>query len=461
MAPSETTASDQKWLQDFVEENSIHTFKIGAVDMDGVWRGKRVSSNYFIDKVYSDGTFICNILFGWDIQDEPIPNLAYTGEHTGFPDINLRPDLSTLAVVPWEPGTASVVCDIYERDGTPLDLSPRNVLRSQISHAESLGFRPLAAYEFEFYLFRGTPRELAARGWRDLEPFSDGHHTYSVYRDTGSEFVIGEVRRQLAEYGIFIEASNSEHGPGQFEVNIHYSDALKAADNAMLLKHTVKELAARHGLTASFIGKIKPEWAGCSGHVHQSLLNEDGSSAFANPSEPNRLSDVGNNYLAGLVEHCSDLTAIHLPNINSYKRIAVADWAPTTATWGVDNRTVSIRSIPGSGASARIENRVAGADSNPYLVIAAGLAAGLDGIEQGKTPPPAVEGSGYALPPGQATPLPLTLENATSQFEASPFARKYLGERFVDHYAATRRWELKKFESTVTEWEVARYLEHT
>ena len=459
MASSEASA-DQEKLTDFVEKNGIHTFKIGAVDLDGLWRGKRVSAEHFLDSVHSDGTFFCNILFGWDMQDEPIPDLAYTGWHTGFPDINLRPDMSTLAAVPWEPGTASVICDVFELDGSPLDISPRTVLKSMVARAESLGFSPIFAYEFEFYLFRGTSRELARRHWRDLEPLTEGHHTGSVYRDAGSEFLIGEVRRLLAEYGIFIEASNSEHGPGQFEVNIHYSDALKAADNAMLLKHTVKELAARQGLTASFIAKVNPLWAGSSGHVHQSLLSADGAAAFANPSDPGRLSDVGSNYLAGLVEHAADLTAIYLPNVNSYKRTEGGEWAGSSSTWGLDNRTVAIRSIPSSGTAARVENRIAGADANPYLVVAANLAAGLDGIEQGLTPPPVVEGNAYALPAGQAPPLPTSLADATDQLHASIFARKLLGDRFVDHFCAMRRWEIKNFAATVTEWEIARYLEH-
>ncbi|HET6500312.1 MAG TPA: glutamine synthetase family protein [Amycolatopsis sp.] len=458
---SSAASADRELIKDFVERNGIHTFKIGAVDLDGLWRGKRVSSDYFVESVHRSGTFICNILFGWDLQDEPVQNLAYTGWHTGYPDINLRPDLATLAPVPWEPGTASVICDVFERDGRPLDLSPRTVLRSTVSRAESLGYRPIAAYEFEFYLFRGTPRELATRDWRDLEPLSDGHHTYSVYRDTGSEFLIGDVRRQLAEYGVRIEASNSEHGPGQFEVNIHYADALRAADHAMLLKHTVKELAAQHGYTASFIAKVNSRWAGSSGHVHQSLLAEGGSAVFANPADPARLSEVGSSYLAGLVEHAAELTAISLPNINSYKRTEAGEWAGASSTWGVDNRTVAIRAIPGAGSAARVENRIGGADANPHLVIAANLAAGLDGIEQGMTPPPPVVGNAYDLPAGQAPRLPSSLSDAVERFGASTFARNFFGDRFVDHYAATRRWEIKQFASTVTEWEIARYLEHS
>lgn len=451
---------DTQWVKDFADEHQIHTFKIGAVDLDGLWRGKRVSRDYFLNSVCDKGTFICNILFGWDMQDEPISDLAYTGYDTGYPDVNLRPDLSTLKPVPWEPGVASAICDIFERDGRPLDISPRNVLRSMISRAESLGYQPIAAYEFEFYLFQGTPREIAANGWRDLQPLSDGHHTYNVYRDAGTDFLIGEVRRQLADYGVFIEASNSEHGPGQFEVNIHYSDALQAADNAMLLKHTIKELAAKHGYTASFIAKINPDWAGSSGHVHQSLLDNDGNPAFANPDDPKSLSAVGAHYLAGLVEHVADLTAIQLPTINSYKRIQGAQWAGSSSTWGVDNRTVAVRSIPDAGPAARVENRVGGADANPYLVLAANLAAGLDGIERELTPPAAIEGNAYDLPPGQAPLLPTSLMEATDRINASIFVRKMLGDRFVDHFAATRRWEINQFAAAVTEWEVARYLEH-
>jgi len=447
-------------LEEFAAQHDIHTFKIGAVDLDGLWRGKRVSRDYFLNSVHDSGTNICNILFGWDMQDQLIDGLSYTGWHTGYPDVNLRPDPTTLRAVPWEPGVASVICDIYERDGRPLDISPRGLLRAMVERAEGLGYRPIAAYEFEFYLFRGTPNELARRGWRDLEPISDGNHTYSVYRDAGTDFIIGEVRRRLADYGVYIEASNSEHGPGQFEVNIHYADALAAADNAMLLKHTIKELAAREGYTASFIAKVNPDWAGSSGHLHQSLLDLDGNPAFANAAQPGQLSEVGAQYLAGLVEHAAELTAIYLPTINSYKRTDGGQWAGSSSTWGVDNRTVAIRSIPSTGAGARVENRIGGADANPYLVIAANLASGLDGIERGLTPPPAVEGNAYELPASEAAPLPGSLPEAVDKFGASIFARKFFGERFVDHFAQTRRWEIRQFAAAVTEWELARYLEH-
>jgi glutamine synthetase len=208
------------------------------------------------------------------------------------------------------------------------------------------------------------------------------------------------------------------------------------------------------------MAKINHAWAGSSGHLHQSLRWEDGSPAFANPSSPGMLSETGQYYLAGLVMHAAELTAIQLPTVNSYKRTEGGSWAGASSTWGIDNRTVAIRSIPSAGGSARVENRIGGADANPYLVIAANLAAGLDGIEQGLTPPPMVEGNAYALPESKAPLLPTSLSDAIERFVSSIFARKFLGDRFVDHFAATRRWELKKFGSAITEWEIARYLEH-
>lgn len=454
--PETPTAED---LQRFVEENGIKTFKVGAVDIDGLWRGKRIAAPYFLESVASKGTNICNILFGWDMQDVSIADLTYTGWHTGYPDITLLPDLSTLRLVPWEPGTASVICDIYSIDGTPLDLSPRQVLRRVLAQAEQAGYSAKCGYELEFYMLKGTPDELASRGYRDLETFTRGNHTYSVYRDTASEHILGEIREQLAAYGIYIEASNSEHGPGQFEVNMRYCDALHAADGAMLLKSSVKELAARHGYTASFIAKLSSEWAGSSGHCHQSLVGLDGSRAFANPDDEDNLSAVGESYMAGVVELAKEMTAFYLPTINSYKRTEGATWAGSSATWGFDNRTVALRAIPGAGPSARIENRIAGADANPYLVIAASIAAGLHGVQKGLTPPAPIAGNGYEQA-GKDTVLPQTLDEALRVLETSNTVRTLLGDTFVDHFVATRRWEIQQFRAAVTEWEVARYLEH-
>lgn len=448
-------------LKSFIEDNNIKVVKIGAPDIDGLWRGKRITAEYFASAVGNTGTNVCNILFGWDLQDEPIPGLDYTGYHTGYPDVNLRPDLSTLHVIPHEPGTAAVVCDILTLDGEPLELSPRHLLRSMVERAHGLGFEPICAYEFEFYLFEGTPRELARRGYRDIEPITSGSHTYNVYRDTATDAIIGTIRDRLASVGVFIEASNSENGPGQFEVNIHYGSALEAADSALLLKHTVKEVAVEFGYTASFMAKIHQANAGSSGHVHQSLVSAvDGSPLFANPEQPKELSRLGMQYLAGIVTSARELTAMYLPTPNSYKRVEGPQWAGSSATWGLDNRTVAVRSIPSKGPAARVENRVPGADANPYLVLAANIAAGLAGIERGLDAPPIVIGSAYDLDLGDDAKLPHSLDRAIELFESSDIAREYFGADFVKHFSDTRRWELQQSRGAVTDWEIARYLEH-
>lgn len=445
----------------FLEEHHIKVVKLGAPDIDGVWRGKRIMAEYFLQAVAKSGTNICDIIFGWDILDVPISSLTFTGFHTGYPDVNLRPDLSTLTVVPHEPGTASVICDVLTLDGEHLELSPRGVLRRVIERAHDMGYEPVCSNEFEFYLIEGNPRELARRNYRDLETYSHGTHTYSVYRDSGSEFILGELRDRLATLGVFIEASNSENGPGQFEVNIHYSNALEAADSAMVLKHVTKELAAEHGYTATFMAKYLSAEAGSSGHVHQSLVNlSDGSPAFANPENPTELSLVGQQYLAGVVAGTREMSSLYLPTTNSYKRVEGPQWTGSSATWGLDNRTVAVRSIPSAGPAARIENRVPGADGNPYLVLAADIASGLNGIEQGLVPDAPVVGNAYELKLDDSKRVPVDLSRSTELLKQSDTAKQYLGERFVAHYAETREWEVQQSRLTVTDWEIARYLEH-
>ena len=459
MSTSESVPTTAAELQEFVDQNSIKTFKVGAVDLDGLWRGKRIAAQYFLESVADHGTNICNILLGWDMHDEPIPGLAFTGWQTGYPDMTLMPDMSTLRTVPWEAGTASVICDMLEVDGTALSLAPRALLQSVVDQAQAAGYTPKVGYELEFYLLKGTADELASRHFRDLEPLTRGHHTYSVQRDTASEFVIGEIREQLADYGIYIEASNSEHGPGQFEVNMRFCDAIAAADGAMMLKSSVKELAARHGLTASFIAKLHPVWAGSSGHMHQSLVDESGNPVFANPANPTQLSDLGLSYMAGVVELAKPMTALYLPTINSFKRTEGATWAGSSSTWGADNRTVALRAIPGAGRSARIENRIPGADANPYLVIAANIASGLHGIAKGLQPPAPMVGNAYEQL-DESNMLPGNLVSAADVLSASDTVRSIFGDDFVDHFVATRRWEVRLFNAHVTEWETARYLEH-
>lgn len=446
-------------VRDWLKSNGIHTVRVGTVDIDGLWRGKRIPARYFAESVWTKGTNLANILFGWDVTDDLLPGLKYTGWQTGYPDFNIRPDLSTLTTVPWEPGAASVMCDPYEFDGSAVGLSPRHLLRRAVQQVTDLGYTAAAAYELEFYLLDSSTSDIRSRGFRDLKPVTEGNHTYSLQRGNATEYVLAEIREKLAEAGVYIEACNTEHGPGQFEVNIRYGDPLQAADHAVMLKTGVREIAAQHGLTATFMAKIHPDWAGSSGHMHQSLTDASGEPLFASAGGK-ELSDTGRHYLAGLVSLARELSALYLPNTNSYKRSeAVGSWAGANATWGTDNRTVAVRAIPSTGHPARVENRLAGADANPYLVIAASLWSGLHGIKNSLEPGDAVTGNAYELPYDASKALPSTLGAALDLFEGSSAARDFFGEQFVEHYTATRRWEITKSNRAVTDWELGRFLE--
>ena len=446
-------------VERLIQEHAIDTVKLGVVDIDGLWRGKRIPVEYFLRDVWRHGTHICNILFGWDINDDLIPGLEYTGWHTGFPDLFLVPDLSTFAVVPWEEHTAAVIADFVDGDGRPIGLSPRHVLRTVVERAASLGYKPNIGYEFEFYVFRETVDSVREKGFADLAPLTPGIHTYNLYRGTLAEPLIGDLRRSMAQYGIPVEACNTEAGPGQFEISLHYSDAMRAADQAVLYKAGVKEIAAKHGLLASFMAKYHPEWSGSSGHIHQSLGSADATNLFYSDDAPDHLSDVARWYAAGQLATMREFTAFFCPTVNSYKRKLEKTWASTTATWGIDNRTTGLRVLSSTPQAARLEHRLPGADANPYIAVAASVAAGLWGVENRVKPPALSSGDAYELAGAGVIELPWTLEEAVGELDRGELARELLGREFVEHFIATRRWELLCARAAVTDWERARYLE--
>lgn len=445
-------------VKEFLDKHSIDTVRIGAVDIDGVWRGKQISADYF-RKAGTAGTNISDILFGWDVADRIADGLSFTGWDTGFPDVKIVPDLSTLALVPWEPNTAAVLCDIEKIGGGPVGLSPRFILQNAIEKVEKLGYRPYAAYEFEFYIFDGAIGDIADSQWRNIKPVAKSGHCYSMLHHASSSDIMGQIRKHLRAAGHEVEATNSEYGPGQYEINVNYADALKAADTAVFVKHAIKDIAAKNGLTATFMAKPRAEWAGSSGHVHLSISSLNGEPAFANASDPTSLSDIGKAFLAGMVGCARDLSAIYLPNINSYKRKTGGSWSGGNASWGFDNRTVSFRALPGAGKTARIENRIPGADTNPYLVIAGGLLSGLYGMEKQLVPSAAFMGNAYKATPDQAPPLANSLEEAAALFKNSEMVNSAFPKEFVRHLVEMKNWELLQSNSYVTDWELARYLE--
>ena len=449
---------DLPQIEQLIAERGIEVVKVGGADMDGIFCGKRILTSHFLEGCRGGGFPQCDVIFGWDIQQRLIDGLAIGSAKTGFADIQMRPDLSTFRTVPWEEGAATVICDYAHEDGRPVEVAPRQVLRRVVERAESAGYRPRMAVELEIRLFREDQESLRAKGYRALRPLSPGLNCYSIPHATMDEDVVGRIRKLMIDFGVPVEGYNREHGEGMYEINLHYADALNAADDALLYRSGTKEIAAQAGIVPTFMAKYDDQLDGCSGHVHQSLWSANGDeNLFWNADAPHHASEQMRAYAAGVLATLPEFMLMYAPNINSYKRFVAGSWAPTTVTWGFDNRTTALRFITGSRTADRIENRVPGADVNGYLGFAASLAGGLYGLERGLTCPPPIEGDAYSAT--EAPALPRTLHEAVERFDASALAREYFGSEFVEHYVRMRRWEVAAFQRAVTDWERQRYFE--
>ncbi|XXF76479.1 glutamine synthetase family protein [Myxococcaceae bacterium GXIMD 01537] len=450
-------ASDGDSLRRWFDEKGVRQVKVGAIDIDGVWRGKYLSLDKFFSAV-KGGLGFCDVIFGWDLADELLDNTRVTGWHTGYPDLHATVDVSTARIIPWEPDTAAFLLDLVNPDGTPYEASPRQLLHRVGQRARELGFLPKFGAEYEFYIFKETPASLKDKGYQGLTPLTPGMFGYSWLRTSMSAPLVHSLLDGCNAFGLDIEGFHTETGPGVFEAAIRYDALEKAADKAVLFKTVAKEICARHGLTACFMAKVNAKLPGCSGHVHQSLWTLKGErNAFHDASEPHGMSETMRHYLGGQLALMPELTALYWPTVNSYKRSVENTWAPTTATWGVENRTTAVRVIGESPKSMRLEYRQLGADMNAYIGMAASLAAGLWGIENEVEPPGPCLGNGYEA--RGAPPLPRSLKEAVALLDGSERARELLGETFVDHYVRTRQWEARQYERAVTSWELERYLE--
>ncbi|HYK91224.1 MAG TPA: glutamine synthetase family protein [Acidobacteriota bacterium] len=437
-----------------LEKGKIKRIKVGVTDIDGILRGKYVSLEKFTSAA-SSGMGFCDVVFGWDIGDVLYDAAKFTGWHTGYPDVQARIDLGTMRRIPWEEGTAFFLADLYKKDGEPLSLAPRQVFRSVLGRVESSGYNAHISAEYEFWFFRETADTLREKNFRKLTALSPGMFGYSVLRASQNAPFVLQLIEQLSAFGIPLEGFHTETGPGVYEAAVEVDAGLAAADKATLFKTAVKEIAARHGLTPTFMAKWSSDLPGSSGHLHQSLWDRDGRTNlfFAGKGDCSR---VMQQYTAGLVHYIPELMAMYCPTINSYKRTVPGTWAPVNATWGEDNRTTAVRTIPGNSKSTRVEMRLTGADINPYLAMAASLASGTEGIKrQMQLPPPTT--NAYAAT--DAPSLPRNLAEATRLLRESAMARDWFGEEFVEHYAITREWEIRQYEKAVTDWELLRYFE--
>ncbi|HEX6766146.1 MAG TPA: glutamine synthetase family protein, partial [Polyangiaceae bacterium] len=385
-------------------------------------------------------------------------NASYTGWHTGYPDALVHLDLATYREVPWDGNVPFLLGEFVDDAGAPLGICPRQLLKRVVRSLADEGYSVLSSFEYEFFHFRETAGSLAERGHQNPRPLTPGMFGYSILRLNQSRDYVNALMDELRAFRVPVEGLHTETGPGVLEAAIFYSDPIEAADRAVLFKSGAKEIAHRFGIMPSFMAKWNAALPGCSGHIHQSLWDERGKrNLFFDASAKTKMSELFSSYIAGQLECLPELLPLYAPTINSYKRLVEGAWAPTKANWGIDNRTTALRSIPGSNKSTRLETRVNGSDSNPYLALAAALASGLYGVKKKLTLRAPVAGSGYD--DKKAPSLPANLEDATRRFEKSDIARELLGDEFVEHFAATRHWEWRQYGRAVTDWEMQRYFE--
>lgn len=441
----------EKWINDGI----VDTVIVAGIDLQGRLYGKRCAAIPFIRDL-AEGVHTCDCNFGWDIERMLIPGLDFTGWHTGYGDMTAVPDWTTLRKYAWFDKTALVICDTYDHHGKLVNVAPRSILRKQVEKAKAMGFDVKAAPEIEFFLFRETLEGSRAKDYRDLEPMSRYIGDYSIFRTSMDEWIIGPIRRALAESGIEIECNKAEWGHGQFEINLVYNDVLEIADRHVIFKNCVREMAALNGIQATFMAKWDSKHSGNGAHIHMSLWKGD-QPAFPDEKGEHHMSTAMRHFMGGMMALCKDLQLFYMPTVNSYKRIEDLSFAPSNVTWGGDNRTTGFR-VAGHGKSMRIENRIPGSDANAHLVYAAMIASGLYGIENELEPiGPFIEANAYELekPPS----LHRNLTQATDAFESSKAARALFGDDVVNHYTGVARWEEKEFEKYVTDWERRRYFE--
>ncbi len=462
----ETNGDDEKIIQ--LIKNSPHEkIKVAVTDIDGVLRGKYLRKEKFLSAL-STGFGFCNVVFGWDSADVCYDNGHYTGWHSGYPDATAMIDLATYREVPWDNSVPFFLADFVDADKNPLEVCPRQLLKQVLAKATSMNFKPMVGMEYEWFNFKETSESWAAKGYHSPTPLTPGMFGYSIIRTAANQPFFAALMDEMNAFRIPVEGLHTETGPGVFEAAILYSEALEAADRAVLFKTATKEIGRRFGILPSFMAKWNAKLPGCSGHLHQSLWSsdttkDDGAKNLFYSEKGGKvpsahMSPIFESYLAGQLALLPEILPLLAPTVNSYKRLVDGFWAPTKTTWGVDNRTVACRVIPGSSKSTRLETRVPGSDVNPYLSMAACLAAGLYGIEKRlKLTTNPIVGSAYHDETSER--LPRSLQDATARLSQSKVVHEILGSTFVDHFVKTREWEWRQFQDSVTQWELERYFE--
>ena len=441
-------------LDRLMAAGEIDTVIVAFADMQGRLTGKRVSARLFAEEVAAHGAECCNYLLAVDVEMNTVDGYAMSSWESGYGDMVMRPDLSTLRLLPWLPGTALVMADLQWPSGDPVVAAPRSILRAQTERLAQRGLAAFVGTELEFIVFDNSYRDAWAADYRGLSKSSDYNVDYAIHASTRMEPLLRDIRLGMDGAGMYCEGVKGECNQGQQEIAFRYDDALVTCDNHTIYKNGAKEIADQHGKALTFMAKFD-EREGNSCHIHISLRGTDGAAVLADASDPLGMSSMFRSFIAGQLATMRELTLLSAPNINSYKRFAVGSFAPTAIAWGVDNRTCALR-VVGAGHSMRMESRTAGGDVNQYLAVAALIAGGLHGIDRGMELPEPCTGNAYA---GGAQRLPTTLAEAAGLFEHSPVAREAFGDEVVEHYLNNARVELAAFNSAVTDWERVRGFE--
>jgi glutamine synthetase len=453
MLPEEVRTAAQ--ARAIVEERGLHHVKIGIFDNDGILRGKYINREKFLAAL-DKGIAFCDVVLGWDSNDAVYDNVKFTGWHTAYPDAMVRLLPGTCRNLPLE---GNMLLFLGEFTGRAEPVCPRSTLRRVVERAAAAGYDVSAAAEFEFFIFNETPDSVRAKGYRDMQHMTPGYFGYSMLRASVHTELYQSLLQLAADMRMPIEGLHTETGPGVLEAALKYTEALEAADRAALFKTFTKVLAQRRGLMATFMAKWSQQMPGQSGHLHVSVTRKDGSPVFYDEHKPHTMSDEMRWFVGGQQALMPELLAMVASTVNSYSRLVPGFWAPTSATWGVENRTCALRVIQGGPKSQRVEYRISAADINPYLAIAVAIGSGLWGIEHRIEPDEPMVGTAYDRKLPAKRQLPRTLTEAAAMLARSKAAQELFGAPFVEHFAASREWEEREFRRHVTDWELARYFE--
>jgi glutamine synthetase len=454
-SPESHRAQAEK-IMALVKGRSPAVAKVGIFDMDGVFRGKYLAAEK-LSSAFSNGFGFCDVVLGWDSNDQLYDNVTFTGWHTAYPDAMARLLPETMRTIPYEGNLPLILGEFV---GTAEAICPRGTLRRVLKRADDMGYSVKSAAEFEFFVFEETPHSVREKNYKNLKNITPGFFGYSLLRAGVHAEIYNDLLKLCADMDIEIEGLHTETGPGVLEAAIKVDEALRSADKAALFKTMAKIFFQRRGMMATFMAKWSPDWPGQSGHLHSSLQSKsDGKGVFFDKSKPMHMSDEMRWYVGGQQALLPELLSMIAGTVNSYTRLIPGFWAPTDATWGYENRTCALRVIGGSEKSQRVEYRLAAADINPYIAKAAVIGSGLWGIENKIEPSEPIKGNAYAVTSAPERALPRTLGEAAGRLRASNAARTLFGDAFVDHYAASREWEQREANKAITDWQLARYFE--